>query len=110
MTETEKLIELIKQNPDLPIVAMVNGEVCGGDDFAYWMGCFSKSKIDEYIIDDWYGDGCVRFKSDSDEDTIIEGIAEHKFGDCTNEKNWEKAKVYLKTLWEKAIICYIESF
>lgn len=109
MSETEKLIELIKQNPELSVVPMVYYEVVA-EDCGYWMGRIDSVRIDEYLIDPWYGDDCVRFKSDSDEDTIIEGIAEHKFGDCTNEKNWEKAKVYLKTLWEKAIICYIESF
>lgn len=104
---TKELLELIKENPDLPILPMVNYKVCGGD-FAYWTGCFSRPMVDEFVFDEWYGDGCVRFKSDGDDDTIIEGIAEHKFGDCTKEENWKKAEEYLKTLWKKAIICYIE--
>lgn len=106
---TEKLLKLIKGNPDLPILPMVYGEVCGGDEYSYWMGSFSRCRIDDYMIDDWYGDGCVRFKSDEDDDTIIEGIAEHKYGDCTIDENWEKAKDYLKTLWKKAIVVYIDT-
>lgn len=31
---TKELLELIKENPDLPILPMVNYEVCG-DDFTY---------------------------------------------------------------------------
>ena len=104
---TQELLKLIKENPDLPILPTVNYEVCSGD-FNYWMASFSRCHIDEFIIDDWYGDGCVRFKSDGDEDIIIEGLAEHKDGDCTNEYNWKKAEEYLKTLWKKAIIVYIE--
>ena len=39
----QKLIELVKENPDLPIIALVNGEVCG-DDNGYWLGhCGSAS-------------------------------------------------------------------
>lgn len=39
----QKLIELVKENSDLPIIAMVHGEVCG-DDNGYWLGhCGSAS-------------------------------------------------------------------
>ena len=104
---TEELLKLIKENPDLPDVPMVHGEVVADDSYAYWMGAFNNCAIDEYMIDEWYGDGRVRFKSDEEDDTIIEGIAEYKYGDCTNEDNWNKAKEFLKTLWKKAIIVYI---
>ena len=106
MSETEKLIELIKENPELPIVPMVYYEVVG-EDYGYWMGKVDSVRIEEYLIDSWYGDDCVRFKSDEDDDLIIEGIAEIEFGDCTNEENWKKAEEKLKGLWEKAIIVYI---
>lgn len=106
--KTKELLELIKENPDLPILPMVNYEVCGSNNYIYWVGSFSKCWVDEYIVDNWYGDGCVRLKSDNEDDIIIEGIAEHKFGDCTKEENWKKAEEYLETLWEKAIICCIE--
>lgn len=102
-----KLLELVKQNPDLPIIPMVSYEICCGD-YNYWMASFSTCCVDEYIIDEWYGDGCVRFKSDEEEDTIVEGIAEYKYGDCTDVDNWKRAEDYLKILWKKAIIVYIE--
>ena len=105
---TQELIKLIKENPDLPIIPMVNYEVVG-DGYAYWAAEFSSPQVDEYIIDSWYGDGCIRFKSNGDEDTIIEGIAEIKYGDCTKEENWEKADQELKSMWKKAIIVYIET-
>ena len=36
-------VELVAQNPDLPIITLVHGEVCG-DDCGYWLGhCGSAS-------------------------------------------------------------------
>ncbi len=38
MTEkTKELLKLIEENPDLPIVPMVDAEVIG-DDSGYWLG------------------------------------------------------------------------
>lgn len=57
MTTTEKLIDLIKENPKLPVVPMVHYEVIGddyeviGDDCGYWMGRIDSVRIDEYLID-----------------------------------------------------------
>jgi hypothetical protein len=44
-----KFIELIKQNPDLPILAWVNYEVVAGDDYAHWLGEISKATIEKYV-------------------------------------------------------------
>ena len=109
MNENAKeLLKLVKENPDLDVLPMVIGDVVGGDDYVcWWLGSFGKPFVDEFIIDDWYGDGCVMIKSESDEGTIIEGIAEIKFGDCTNEENWKKAEKYLKGLWKKVIVVRI---
>ena len=39
----QKFIELVKENPNLPVIALVHGEVCG-DDCGYWLGhCGSAS-------------------------------------------------------------------
>ena len=53
----KELLELVAANPDLPIVAMVNGEVCW-DDTQYWMASFSSVSV-EYvglIKERWYDD------------------------------------------------------
>lgn len=53
----QKLIKLIAENPDLPIIAMVNGDICM-DGNSYWMGKFSVADI-EYIGligERWYDD------------------------------------------------------
>ena len=51
------LLELVAANPELPIVPLVNGEICW-DDGSYWMGAFSAASIELVgLIDDhWYDD------------------------------------------------------
>lgn len=102
----KELIRLAKENPELPIVAMVDGEICGGDDYFRWMGEIGRCYIDEYVIDEYYGDGCIKFKSYDDEDTIIEGIAEYKYNGT--DEDYERAKKELETMWTKAIIVNID--
>lgn len=57
MQVNNNLLKLVAENHDLPIVAMVNGEICW-DDGCYWMGGFSAASIELIgLIDDhWYDD------------------------------------------------------
>ena len=41
----QKLVELVKEHPDLPIIALVHGEVCG-DDNGYWLGIAGSASIE----------------------------------------------------------------
>lgn len=102
----EKLIALASENPDLPILAMVDGEIVCGDEYGRWCAQIGECYVDEYLIDEWYGDDCVRFKSAGDEDTIIEGIAEIKYNG--SDEDYERAEEEIKTLWKKAIILNID--
>jgi hypothetical protein len=58
MSETKKFVELVAANPDLPIVARVNGEICEPDATLYWMGSFSAVSVELIgLIDErWYDD------------------------------------------------------
>lgn len=107
--KTKMFLEIVANNPDLPVLPMVDGEIVGSDDYCRWIGSFGNSRVDEYVVDDWYGDGSIKFKSDHDDDTIIEGIAEIKYGDCTVDENWDKAKDDLEKMWRKAIIVNIDT-
>ena len=42
------LIKQINDNPELPIIPMVNGEVCGDDEYAYYIGRWGSSEVGEY--------------------------------------------------------------
>ena len=50
MTNTEKFLKLVKENPDLPIVPMVDEEVVADDCSTYWMGEWGYSEVTEYYI------------------------------------------------------------
>ena len=49
MSNIDKLLELIKENPELPVVPLVNERVIG-DGFDYWIGDWGQGYIDEYLI------------------------------------------------------------
>lgn len=41
----QKLVELVKEYTDLPIIALVDGKVCG-DDCGYWLGCCGSASVE----------------------------------------------------------------
>lgn len=57
MQVNEDLLKLIAENPELPVVPLVNGEICW-DDCSCWMGAFSAASIElvGLIGDHWYDD------------------------------------------------------
>lgn len=97
-----KLLQLIKENPELPIVPMVNYEVCS-EDSGYWTGSIGDVNAEEYAVynervytdkdelkEDYYNNNVDFFESLSDKET--EKLLEKKTG------HW----------WIKAIVVYIE--
>ena len=57
MKDTKKFVELVAANPELPIVAMVNGDICH-EYGMYWVGAFSAASIElvGIIGEKWYDD------------------------------------------------------
>ena len=57
MKDTKKFVELVAVNPELPIVAMVNGDICH-EYGMYWVGAFSAASIElvGIIGEKWYND------------------------------------------------------
>ena len=101
------LLQLMKENPDLPVIPMVDSDVVAGDEYGYWMGSIGKCEVREFAIDDWYGDGIVRYRDEPfAEENLIEGIAECKYDG--KDEGYKKAEEEVKSLWTKAIIIYIE--
>lgn len=100
-----KLLELVKENPQLPIVPMTNYEVIGGDS-GYWLGCIETIEIREYAINEWNEDDAVLFKDEfGAEDKLIEAIAEYKYDG--SEEDYECAEKEASEMWTKAIIIRI---
>lgn len=57
MNYIESFINLVKENPTLPVIPMVDNEVVG-DEWGRWMGSFGHSEIGEYALykDRYYED------------------------------------------------------
>lgn len=101
------LFELIKENPDLPIVPMVATEIAASDDYSYWMGSWGKAEIDSYTCYDnhmvYLSDGVNDIFDDVFDDSLEmpDGLTEEE-----QDKFIEDAVMGLD--WTKAIIVRIE--
>lgn len=101
----EELFRLMKENPDLPVVPMVDGEIAR-DDCGYWMASWGRSHVDEYLICD-YAERIV-FKSDDDVfGTLEDYLSCDDFEKLPNVES-ECRPIYDELPWKKAIIVYIE--
>ena len=106
--ETEQLLQLIKENPDLPVVPMVDYEVCGDYCCTWWMGSWGRSEVTEYYL----GEEKVHFRDDDEEDVLndLEGC---KYGHDPQGRNiydlsdeeWDA--LYKSIPWTKCIVVYI---
>lgn len=109
MTEKEKqnrdeLFRLMRENPDLPVVPMVNGEIARDEDYWYWLGAWGNAKIDEYIIAGTH----VYFKSDDDIFAALEDCLTDEEFEALPETEKECRPYYNALPWTKAIIVYID--
>lgn len=111
---TERLLNLIKENPDLRIVPIVDNEVCAGDDYSTWCGSWGDARVDET----YSSDERIYFRSVDDED-LAEQYADNIFDELfpnrmslTDEESDivdKKAKEIVNNLnWEKVIVVSIE--
>lgn len=104
MKNTDELLELIKQNPDLPVIPFVDPILCCDLD-RRWKGSLGKARITEYTaygediyfrdrLEDFKQELRVQFSWDSGyDDEIVE----------------EQVQQYLDNLvWHKAIILDID--
>lgn len=105
----QNLLKLIQENPELPIVAMVDGEVVGGDEYGYWVGKFGKARVDEYLMPrDGREDDGIYFKSDDDVYDVLERYLPEEEWEALPESVDECRPRYDALPWVKAIIVYIE--
>lgn len=111
ITEVEKknrdeLFHLMKENPDLPVIPMVDSEICS-DDYAYYLGVWGPVSVDEYLICKRYD--YVAFKSDDDVFDVLEKYLTDEEFVKLPESEKECREIYNKLPWTKAIIVKIEA-
>lgn len=97
-----ELFRLMKENPELPVVPMVDGEI-PGDDCGWWLGEWGYANVDFYL----FSDRGIIFKSDDDVfDTLERFLPENEFDNLP--ETVEECKPYYDALpWEEAIVVYI---
>ena len=101
----EELFRLMAENPELPVVPMVDSEIVCDDYYSRWLGSWGCCYIGEYYC----GDERIFFREDDDE-AEIEAAVIDEFGDETWEQmTEEEAKAeYAALPWIKAIIVDID--
>ena len=94
----QKLICLAKEHPELPIIAMEDGENVGDDSYSRWVGYFGSVELGEFVLyNDRFIDDREEFKNqfyDYNDDELCEkfkykpGINEYtlKNRHCTREQ------------------------
>ena len=110
ITEKEKknrdeLFRLMQENPDLPVVPMVDSDIVVNDGCNLWMGSWGNSHIEEYVLGKEY----LHFREDNDWGEIEWALADGSMDYETFEGlSDEEAKSEYDALpWIKAIIVNI---
>lgn len=104
-----KLIELMKGNPTLRVVPMVDSDIVGEDGFSWWLGSFGECEID-YL---WTDNERVYFKSNDEED-LVDRLLEDMdtngiLRNLSDEELLERAENTIEELeWEKVIAVQID--
>lgn len=99
---SEELFQLIKYNPDLPILPMVDSEIVADDGYARWTASWGSTYVGEYIL----GNERVWFKDEDDaEEVLNDCVGGIDFYEMEEEKVHEE---YEKLPWIKAIIVNID--
>ena len=103
MTNTQRLLQLVAEYPDLPVVPMVDSDIIGDGD-GYWLGEFGYCYVGEYAC---YDD---RFYEDRDElkERYYDNNAED-FEDYFDDDLEEALDLATDHMWTKAILVYINA-
>lgn len=93
---TKALVELINENPDLPVLVRVAADVVGSDDYSWWQGVIGRSEVRDFVSYQMYGDGEDFVFKDNKEDLTefisdSEKISEEEAEKKVNELDWKEA-------------------
>lgn len=95
----KQLVNLMEENPNIPVIPMIDSEVVRSDDFAYWQGSFGDSAVKEFTFFEMYGDYPeMVYKDDTD------GIKEYLLENDCCSTDAEAEKIIEELEWKRAII------
>lgn len=107
-----KLLKIVSEHPDLPIMAYVAYEVVGGDEFSYWTG-----EVDEAEVQDVWttpdGETWTRENAECLYTDFADRYAPEEFNDrvfdLPDDEYEKEVKKWIRTLpWKKCILVTIE--
>ena len=98
----EQLLDLIKENPHLPIVPMVNSEIVADDGYAYWLGSWGTASIEKY----YHGEERIYFYNERDMEDVLVETKGWDWLDTSSEE--EDLEAYRSQPWIECIVVYIE--
>ena len=108
MEATQKLKQLIIDNPDLEIVPFVSGE-CGNSDYGWMQSGFHSAGVDEYVVSP-YDDERLLFKSNGFKDFEADYVDNNMGEERDGIPNEEIKQAFEALEWEKAILVYVEAY
>lgn len=102
----EELFRLMRENPDLPVVPMVDSEIVADNGYNFWKGSWGNSHIEEYVLGKEY----LHFREDDDWGEIEWALADGFVGYETFEglSDEEAKSEYAALPWIRAIIVNID--
>lgn len=94
------LLNLIKENPELRILPMVDCDVIASDEYTSWVGSFGKAEVDliwndgeRIYINSHDEEELIQNELDDIDRTIDDSIAEALAEEIVKNYNWEKVIV-----------------
>lgn len=100
----EEFFKLMAENPELPVVPMVDYEVIG-DDSGRWLGAWGNSYVGEYLI----GEERVYFRDDENFSEVERLIRERQGDEIFEIMNDQEAREeYAGMPWIKAVVVNID--
>lgn len=102
----EELFRVMQENPDLPVIAMVDSEIVADDGYNRWLGAWGHCEIGEYFV----GEERIHFRESDNFDEIEEALTDGQlcYDDFEAMSDEEAEGVYNSLPWIRAIIVNID--
>lgn len=97
----EALFKLIQENPELPVVPMVDSAVVADDSYGSWLGHWGAVRKDAYLITDER----VLVRDYDDEEDVLSAI--YGWDTYSTMSDEEAREAYDDIEWTEAIIVHI---
>ena len=108
MTNIEKFLQLVKDNPGLPVIPVVDEKIVADDCCTWWMGRWGRSEVTGYYI----GRNHIHFRDDDEEEVLGDMVGCKYYcapdGRDIGELSEEEWNVLYQSIpWTKVIVVYI---